>query len=104
VVSVIDEAADVRTGSPAVYTVADMVRSYRSGVPKPGIATRAVLIDRDGTTRAYDEFDVSLSTVHEHLGKAEAKLLTGPDRAHRLHGRLLDTPDGGIGSLVVRQQ
>jgi hypothetical protein len=55
-VSVIDEAVDVLTESPAVYTVADMVRDYRNGVPKPGNATREFLIDHDGTTQIYDEF------------------------------------------------
>jgi hypothetical protein len=55
-VSVIDEAVDLLTESPAVYTVADMVRDYRNGVPKPGNATREFLIDHDGTTQIYDEF------------------------------------------------
>jgi predicted DNA binding protein len=55
-VSVINEAVDVLTKSPAVYTVADMVRDYQNGVPKPGNATREFLIDHDGTTQIYDEF------------------------------------------------
>jgi hypothetical protein len=55
-VSTIDKAVDVLTESPAVYTVADMVRDYRNGVPKPGNATREFLIDHDGTTQIYDEF------------------------------------------------
>jgi hypothetical protein len=55
-VSVIDEAVDVLTESSAVYTVADMVRDYGNGVPKPGNATREFLIDHDGTTQIYDEF------------------------------------------------
>jgi hypothetical protein len=55
-VSTIDEAVDVITESPAVYTVAEMVRDYRNGVPKPGNATREFLIDHDGTTQIYDAF------------------------------------------------
>jgi hypothetical protein len=55
-VSVIDEAVDLLTDAQAVYNVADMVRDYRNGVPKPGNATREFLIDHDGTTQIYDEF------------------------------------------------
>jgi predicted DNA binding protein len=54
--STIDEAVDVLTDAPAVYTVAEMVRDYRNGVQKPGNATREFLIDHDGTTQIYDEF------------------------------------------------
>jgi hypothetical protein len=55
-VSVIDAAVDVLTDARAVYTVAEMVRDYRNGVPKPGNATREFLIDHDGTTQIYGAF------------------------------------------------
>jgi hypothetical protein len=55
-ISTIDKAVDVLTEAPAVYTVAELMRDYRNGVPKPGNATREFLIDHDGTTQIYDEF------------------------------------------------
>jgi predicted DNA binding protein len=55
-IAVIDNAVDVLTDTQAVYTVADMVRDHRNGVPKPGNATQEFLVDHDGTTGIYDEF------------------------------------------------
>jgi hypothetical protein len=54
--SVIDNAVDALTDTQAVYAVADMMRNYRSGVPKPGNATREFLVDHDGATGIYEEF------------------------------------------------
>jgi hypothetical protein len=54
--SPIDNAVDLLTDTRAVSAVADMMREYRDGVPKPGNATKEFLVDHDGTTGIYDEF------------------------------------------------
>ncbi|KOX95510.1 hypothetical protein AMR74_15240 [Halorubrum tropicale] len=52
----IDAAVDVIRDSSAVYGIGEMVRDHRGHVPKPGNATRELLVDHDGTTQISDEF------------------------------------------------
>jgi hypothetical protein len=103
--SVIDNAVDVLTGTRAVSAVADMVREYSDGVPKPGNATQEFLVDHDGTTGIYDEFTKRGFLLAEPVdirSNTELWTLLTRHRRDRIHSLVEEIETENDASVSVR--